>query len=444
MSLSIGSIVGSQRVALAAGLGLATLFASQVQAVPFQVDSGFGNGADTFVQLGSATNFGNSADLTIKDSGAGTTTRKAYIRFDLSGGSAAYINSQIDLTVSVNNEGGSGVTPQVHTVNVWGLRDGNAGENWDELTTVNSNAPANVPTNNFLTTGAVFLGQYTVPNTPTNGVNTFSSPNLDAFLSQDTNGSATIILQRTGGNGGHNLVYASDESAVRPGPVLSANAFNGTVLNITTNDGIGADAFVQQGAATTNFGNSALVIKGGAGSTARKVYTRFDLANKGELDALGAALTFDVAGNNTNGAAPPAAYTVEVFGLADGDAGEFWDESTINWNNAPANTTDNNLLANAILLGSFLVPASEVGYSVMFSSQEMLDFINSDENDAVTFIFRRTNGGGTNLTFASGESTAFNPPTLTLIMPAIPEPATALLGVIGLSALAARRRRMAA
>lgn len=424
-------------------LALGLLIASTAMAVPYSVSTGFGNGADSYVQLGAAgSNFGAAADVVIKDTAGGSTTRKGYLRFDLSGGSTAFMNAEVDLTVSINNEGGSGVTPQNHTVNVWGLKNGNAGENWGEGTINWTNAPANVTTNNEFTTGAVFLGRYSVAATPVGGVNTFNAGTLGIFLAQDTNDSATIMLQRDGGTGAHNLAYASDEHGSLAAPTINADTIHAQVLNITTNVGVGADAYVQQGAATTNFGSDAnLVVKGGAGTTTRKAYTRFDLSALGNRDALAAGITLDVTTNNTGGVAPAADFTVEVFGLVNGDAGELWSEAGINWNNAPANTTDNNLLVNAVLLGSFLVPASAVPYSVTFSNAALLNFINADTNGAATLIFRRTTGGGENLAFGSGENTAVSPPTLTLIANVIPEPTSALLGLIGLAGLARRRQR---
>ena len=440
------------KLSLAIGLVAST----NALAVPYSTTTGTGGGADSYVQLGAATtNFGAAADIVIKDSAAVGTTRKGYLRFDLPDGGTT--SASLGLTVSTNNEGGVGVTPQVHTVNVWGLRDGNAGEAWiegnggadnlpaGELTW--NNAPANVTANNSFTSGAVFLGRYTVASTAVGGVNTFNAATLNMFLNEDTNGSATIMLQRVGGNGGHNLAYASDENATLAAPVISGNAAGVGLLNITTAQGLGADAFVQQGSATTNFGSGAdLTIKGGAETTTRKVYLRYDLSSLGGTDALGAALNLDVTLNNGGGtpAGPPEDFTVEVFGLNNGDFGELWNEGTINWNNAPANTTDNGLLANAVSLGSFIVPESNAPYGVMFSSAALLNFINADTNGVATFILRRTSAGTTsNLVFGSAEGTAGAAPRLSLLVTTIPEPATALTGLLGMALLAVRRRRMA-
>ena len=305
-----------------------------------------------------------------------------------------------------------------------------------------SNAPANVTTNNHFTSGAVFLGRYSVSNTAVGGVNTFNAGTLNMFLNEDTNGNATIMLQRNGGNSGHNLAYASDEHATLAAPAISGNTAGVGLINITTGQGLGADTFVQQGSATTNFGSSTdLTIKGGTGTTTRKIYLRYDLSSLAGTDALGAALNFDVTLNNGGGtpAGPAEDFTVEVFGLLNGDPDELWNEATINWNNAPANTTDNNLvLAEVVSLGSFIVPASVAPYGVMFSSAALVDFINADTNGVATFILRRSAGGSANLIFGSDESSA-NAPRLSLLV-AVPEPATGLLGLLSAMVLARRRR----
>ena len=437
----------SWKLSLAIGMVAAT----NALAVPYSTTTGGAGGADSYVQLGAATtNFGTDPDVVIKDNTTATTTRKGYLRFGLPSG--GYTSAAMDLTVSINNEGGGGVTPQTHSVNVWGLRDGNAGEAWiegnggtDNLPPgelIWNNAPASVVGNNHFTSGAVFLGRYSVANTAVGGVNTFSAATLNMFLNEDTNGNATIMLQRNGGTAGHNLAYASDEHATLAAPVISGNTAGVGLLNITTGQGQGADTFVQQGAATTNFGSDVnLTIKGGTGTTTRKAYLRYDLSALDGANALGAALNLDVTLNNGGGAGPGPAedFTVEVFGLTDGDAGELWDESTINWNNAPANTVDNNLLGNAVLLGSFIVPASVAPYGVMFSNAALLNFVNADTNGVATFILRRTAGGSANLVFGSDEHGTANAPRLSLLV-AVPEPATGLLGLIGLVAMARRRR----
>ncbi|GAB6164848.1 hypothetical protein JCM19992_08480 [Thermostilla marina] len=237
---------------------------------------------------------------------------------------------------------------------------------------------------------------------------------------------------------------------------------------ITTEDGQGADAFVQGGAtAETNFGSiENVVVKNGPFNDqfARKGYLRFDLGQTlgGPISAATLALT--VTANNSGGGNPaPANFTVDVFGLVDGFAGvdntansstaddadvhdEFWPENLIDWNSAPANVTSSgfDLDANALLLGSLAVTTGDVvGTTVFFSTPELVDFLNDDTNGVVTLILRRsgaTAGNGPNLAFASKENSVYAAPTL-LLDANLPEPSAWLLGLLAVPGLVYLRRR---
>ena len=193
--------------------------------------------ADSYVQKGAATtNFGNAVGLVIKDSGTGTTTRHAYIRFDVSGLVLSHlVAASLDLTVEARNDGGG--PKQNYTVKVWGLNNGHAGEAWVEGNgnadnnpageIIWSNAPANdTANNNFIGAQATQLASFTVLGTANPGdVYSISGASLVNFLQADTNGLVTLMLRRVGGNGSNNLSFASKESKVR-----SAAALNLTIV----------------------------------------------------------------------------------------------------------------------------------------------------------------------------------------------------------------------
>lgn len=406
-----------------------------------------GNGADSYVRLGQAgTNFGGSGNIVVKDAGTASTTRHGYLRFDISTTGGAFDDATLTFDVSTNNSSGGNPPPNAYTVNVYGLADGAAGENWGEGAINWNNAPSNDTANNRLTRPAILLGSFNVPAvSPPNSVN-FTSEALAGFLNQDTDGNATIILQREGGGNGNNLAFASKENAGQPAPSLTANEVLGQVLSISTSDGVGADTYIRNGAANVNSnfgGGSSAIIKHSGNTTTRKGYLRFDLSSL-TAEALHAALTLDTTINNQGGGgSTPQEFAVQVFGLLDGDGGESWDEGLITWNNAPANNTANNgLLANAVLLGTFNVEDNVSG-QVMFSNQALIDFINDDSNDQATLILRRISGSGShNLGFATKEHSTFFAPTLTIVQ-AVPEPATAVLGILGVAGLMLRRQRMA-
>lgn len=210
-----------------------------------------------------------------------------------------------------------------------------------------------------------------------------------------------------------------------------------------------ADAYINGGASadTTFGGNSNIVLKNGAAANnfARKGYVRFDISTI-PAPITDAVLSLAVSLNDGGGnpAGPPQNFTIEVFGLADGDPGENWDESTISWNNAPANDTasGSGFLANAVSLGTFSVSNTDVGGSIVtFNSSLFTDFLNNDTDGLSTLMFRRNGGnagGNNNLIFRSLDNQNGPAPGLAVT---IPEPSRAGLLLIGIGCAVIRRRR---
>ncbi|MEX2212695.1 MAG: hypothetical protein WD768_01120 [Phycisphaeraceae bacterium] len=219
----------------------------------------------------------------------------------------------------------------------------------------------------------------------------------------------------------------------------------------------GGDSYIQLSVPTTNFGTSStLLVKHNTDTFLRKAYVRYDTSS---IDGLAgdASLTFnfvETGVGNLDAAGLAQSWQFQVYGLNNGDAGEFWVEGNggadnnpageINWNNAPANNTatGNGVLANATSLGTFSVLGKGIG-PVVFSSDALVDFLNSDTDGLATFILVRNTPQtvGTN-NYAHGissrENTAIGGTLLNVVL--VPEPATGLLALMGMTVLGRRRR----
>ena len=154
-----------------------------------------------------------------------------------------------------------------------------------------------------------------------------------------------------------------------------------------------------------------------------KAYVRFDLASlpKPAKNATSATLGLQLAPSEGKSPADRV-WTFEVYGLKDGNAGENWDEKTVNWNNAPANvaTSPLALSPDATMLGTFTIQGTGVpGQVVQLSSPALLKFLQSDSNGEVTFILARREAGeapGADVMhiFASKEYATTAPPVLSV------------------------------
>jgi hypothetical protein len=217
-----------------------------------------------------------------------------------------------------------------------------------------------------------------------------------------------------------------------------------------------ADTFAGFNAPDTIFGNLAQIQIKNDGSTPnhRKGYFRYDLATLPANEVVtNAALNLTFAESNA-GSLLNGTSTFEVFGLNDGDAGESWGETTLTWNNAPANAAGGTAVtASASSLGTFTLTGHTGTVNFLGTGgdavQNFLD--NSTSNDLVTFIVVRLNdsaGGSQNYVHAinskesiDGAGALLN--ITTAFIPPAPEPSTGLL--LGLAACVfipqVRRRR---
>ncbi|MFM2170855.1 MAG: hypothetical protein RI957_1084 [Verrucomicrobiota bacterium] len=174
-----------------------------------------------------------------------------------------------------------------------------------------------------------------------------------------------------------------------------------------------ADAFVRGGAsASTNFGTATQLVVKSATTTDnyRKAYIRFDLTGQDPQSTPNAALQFVVA------SAWDDATPWQVYGLKNADAGESWVESSITWNNAPANTTttgDGLVSSRVTLLGTLAVTGTQpLGQVLELRSAALDAFLLADTDNRVTFIVTRNSTLASNSIVASRESATFAAPAL--------------------------------
>lgn len=164
-------------------------------------------------------------------------------------------------------------------------------------------------------------------------------------------------------------------------------------VEITTADGIGADAYIAASVPDQNFGlQSSLQVKdndqGSGAGLSTKIYLRFDLSSLQAKHLASATLRLKV--NFKTG----TSITTEVYGLR--ESVDSWSEDQITWNTAPANLSKqaqadtglNPLLVTS--LGSFTAGSEhQAGDTLEFSSLQLRDFLRDDSDGTVTFILIR-------------------------------------------------------
>jgi len=176
--------------------------------------------ADAFVRgpANDDTNYGTGGSVTLKNSGGNSYDRKGYIRFDVAD---TVSEASLVMTVSTNNEGGGGTTPQTFTIEVYGLAE-SLDHTWTETDITWNNAPGNNTSNSDFNEDATLLGSFIVEPLPVGNIVSFSDPNLVDFINSDTDNQVTLLLRRTvGTSGSHNIAFASKENSNYSPPALN-------------------------------------------------------------------------------------------------------------------------------------------------------------------------------------------------------------------------------
>jgi methionine-rich copper-binding protein CopC len=174
--------------------------------------------ADSFVRAGSFANAnsGNATQIVVKNATTADNYRKGYIRFDLTGQDInATPNASLQFVVA-------SAWDETTPLQVYGLKNADAGESWVESAITWSNAPANTTGSGdgLVSSRVTLLGTLAVTGAqPLGQVLELRSAALDAFLLADTDDQVTFILTRASTAAG-NSVVASKEHATLAAPAL--------------------------------------------------------------------------------------------------------------------------------------------------------------------------------------------------------------------------------
>lgn len=211
------------------------------------------------------------------------------------------------------------------------------------------------------------------------------------------------------------------------------------IVDLGTSIGNGADTYISTwpGERDQNFGaDEVFFLKNdsGTGFVNRKSYLRFDLSSLA-APVTDATLSLSF---HTDTLASGGNWTFNVYGLLDGHAGENWSESSINWNNAPANLTGSGaglIGGEYAALGFFQFDSAGAapGDQAWFSSAALTAFLQNDTDELATLIIIRQNRTLTNIGFASKEHLTLAEPILSVNT--VPIPGAVLLLGSGLALL---------
>ena len=160
---------------------------------------------------------------------------------------------------------------------------------------------------------------------------------------------------------------------------------------ISTENGIGDDAFIVQSKSKGHSSDILIMVKNSETEHKRKGYLKFDLQNRTrDFKSVALHLSIQASGYGFASLVPDSTFT--VYGLKN-DSLDNWSRKTINWENAPANTDDNKLDESMLSkLGTFEVKRGIYSGILSLESDELTKFIKSDNNKIITLVIVRNTG----------------------------------------------------
>ena len=227
---------------------------------------------------------------------------------------------------------------------------------------------------------------------------------------------------------GHNRRFGAlavadfDPLAESPGKAAEPPPAEGRVVHISTALGQGKDAYVQPKYPSEHHSDILLLVKYSVATNPnyeRKAYIGMDLSSIAGMHVVEGRLSLTFAPTGMGYASEVPDATFAVFGLTD-ETLDHWDETTIRWNNAPANAPGGASLDSekVVRLGTFTIIQGELSGTRSIEGDPLTEFLNRDTNGLATFIVvRETQGSGrSDLVhgFANKHHPELPPPTLRL------------------------------
>ena len=276
--------------------------------------------------------------------------RKAYIQFDVSAlaGLNDVASASFEFEFMASGAGSLNDPNFVWDFSIWGLNDG-VGEAWIPGTAWNS-IIGNLPNSpNFFNDDAIRLGGFSLAGDGDQQRILFNSPELMEFLAADTDGLITLMLARdtepNGNDPGMTYVHAvkAQEHADGGAQLIVNRIVAGAPVCQEIELLAEQDTFIRGGTSAGTIQNSSqatTVFKGSNNlNFRRKTYLKFNLQSVDVERLSGARLELSKTSND--------ARFFNVYAL--NGALDGWDQSSITWNNAPANSSG----ANAADAGTF-------------------------------------------------------------------------------------------